>query len=241
MARLASLPIPLAQRPLHGSREGYERVREQARVQVQARTQSQPVHELLPIAEGAGFCKLPGPSRFDMFVDLEGDPFAAEGGRQYLFGFVAPGVDLLYEKEWSFTPEAEKQVFEWLIDQIALRWKSDPAMHVYHFGAYEPGTFKFLMGKYATREDEVDRMLRAGLFIDLHTIFKQAVRAGVEEYSLKALEVFHSFARTIPLIESRDAMRYVEHRLELGWRRAIRLGGSFVRKSERLPVLSGST
>jgi len=53
---------------------------------------------LLPIAQGAGFCKLPEPSRFDMFVDLEGDPFAADGGRQYLFGFVAPGVDLLYEK-----------------------------------------------------------------------------------------------------------------------------------------------
>jgi len=39
MAKLATLPIPLAQKPLHGSREGYERVREQARVQVQARTQ----------------------------------------------------------------------------------------------------------------------------------------------------------------------------------------------------------
>jgi len=94
-------------------------------------------------------------------------------------------------------------------------------MHAYHFGAYEPGTFKFLMGKYATREDEVDRMLRAGLFVDFIPFSKQAVRAGVEEYSLKALEVFHSFARTIPLIESREAMRYVEHRLELGWNRDL--------------------
>src|SRR5258708_36034651 len=89
-------------------------------------------------------------------------------------------------------------------------------MSVYLFGAVEPGAFKFLMGKYARREAEVDRMLRAGLFIDLHTIFKQAVRAGVEEYSLKALEVFHSFARKTPLEESREAMRYIEHWLELG-------------------------
>jgi uncharacterized protein len=90
-------------------------------------------------------------------------------------------------------------------------------MHVYHFGAYEPATFKNLMGRYATREDEIDRMLRAGSFVDLHTIFKQALRASVEEYSLKKLEAFYGFKRKIPPEESRAAMRYVEHRLELGW------------------------
>jgi len=33
-----------------------------------------------------------------MFVDLEGDPFAAEAVGNIYSGFVAPGVDLLYEK-----------------------------------------------------------------------------------------------------------------------------------------------
>jgi uncharacterized protein len=70
-AKLAALPIPLKQKPLHGSREGFERVREQARVQVEGRTKKTPVHELLPVIEGAGFCKLPEPSADDMFVDLE--------------------------------------------------------------------------------------------------------------------------------------------------------------------------
>src|SRR5258708_19848682 len=60
-------------------------------------------------------------------------------------------------------------------------------------------------------------MLRAGLLVERQTIFKQAVRAGVEEYSLKALEIFHSFSRKTPLAESREAMRYIEHWLELGW------------------------
>jgi len=218
-AKLAALPIPLKQKPLHGSREGFERVREQARVQVEGRTKQTPVHELLPVIEGAGFCKLPEPSADDMFVDLEGDPFAADGGRQYLFGFVTAGEqgELRYEKRWCLTADEEKRAFEWIIDEIMRRWDAAPAMHVYHFGAHEPGKFKWLMGKYATKEDEVDRMLRAGLFVDLHTILKQAVRAGVEEYSLKAVEVFHSFARTTPLAESREAMRYVEHWLELGW------------------------
>ncbi len=226
IAKLAVLPVPLRQKPLHGSREGIERVREQARVQVDGRTLGRPVHEvLLPVVEATGFCKLPQPSPADLFVDLEGDPFAGDldagGGQQYLFGFVAAGDDgtLNYEKRWAFKAEEEKSGFEWFVDAAMARWKKFPAMHVYHFGAYEPGAFKCLMGKYATREEEIDSMLRAGLFVDLHTVFKQALRASVEEYSLKKLEVFYGFKRKIPPEESRAAMRFIEHRLELGWER----------------------
>src|ERR1700719_266137 len=115
MAKLAVLPIPLKQKPLHGSRAGIERVREQARVQVEARTLDTLVHEvLLPVAEATGFCKLPEPSPGDVFVDLEGDPFAGDleagGGQQYLFGFAAAGGDgtLTYEKRWAFSADEEK-------------------------------------------------------------------------------------------------------------------------------------
>jgi predicted RecB family nuclease len=223
MAKLAAWPIPLKQKPLHGSREGIEKVREQARVQVEARTRSKPVHEtLLPIVAGTGFCKLPEPSPGDVFVDLEGDPFAGDPdagcGQQYLFGFVAASDDgkLRYEKRWALTAEEEKNGFEWFVDEVMAGLNKFPAMHVYHFGAYEPAAFKNLMGRYATREDEIDRMLRAGLFVDLHTVFKQALRASVEEYSLKKLEVFYQFKRKIPPEESRAAMRFIEHRLELG-------------------------
>ena len=71
------------------------------------------------------------------------------------------------------------------------------------------------MGRYATREDEIDRLLRAGTLVDLHQSFKQAVRASVEEYSLKKIEAFYQFTRKTPLDESRAAMRYIEHHLEL--------------------------
>jgi hypothetical protein len=174
---------------------------------------------LLPIVENTGFCSLPEPSRLDVFLDLEGDPYAPNGGCQYLFAFVTANDERTfpYEKRWCFTAQEEKQAFEWIVDEIMSRWTEAPTMHVYHFGSYEPSKFKWLMGRYSTREDEIDRMLRAGLFIDLHTTVKQAMRAGVEEYSLKALEVFHHFERTTPLEESREAMRYVEHWLELEW------------------------
>jgi predicted RecB family nuclease len=219
MGKLAVLPIPLKERPKHGSKAGCERAREQARVQVEGRTEKKLKHEpLLPVAEGMGFCRLPEPSVGDMFVDLEGDPFVGENGLQYLFGFGVVDVpgELKYEKRWALNREEEKKGFEWLVDEITRRRQADPKMHVYHFGAYEPGALKRLMGMYATREDEIDRMLRAGVLVDLHQAFKQAVRASVEEYSLKKVEGFYGFERKTSLEASRAAMRYVEHRLELG-------------------------
>ena len=223
MAKLAAMPLPIQERPAHGSRESYERVREQARMQVEGRERGELVHETLALAEDMGFARLPEPSAGDAFVDLEGDPFAGEHGQEYLFGFVARAGDgassgeWSYKKRWAFNAEEEKRGFEWLVDEMMRRWAADPRMHVYHFGAYEPSAFKRLMGIYTTREDEIDRMLRAHLLVDLHTIFKQAVRASVEEYSLKKLEAFYGFERRTALDVSRAAMRYVEHRLELGW------------------------
>src|SRR6266403_1442428 len=220
MAKLAALPIPLRERPKHGSKAGYEKVQKQARVQVEGRTEKKLKHEpILPVAEGMGFCRLPEPSVGDMFVDLEGDPFVGENGLQYLFGFAVLDVpgELKYEKRWALNREEEKKGFEWLVDEIMRRREANPKMHVYHFGAYEPGALKRLMGMYATREDQLDRLLRAGALVDLHQVFKQGVRASVEEYSLKKLEAFCGFERKTPLEASRAAMRYVEHRLELGW------------------------
>jgi predicted RecB family nuclease len=219
MAKLAALPIPLKERPLHGSKKAYERMREQARVQVEGRAEKKLKHEPLPMAEGMGFCRLPEPSAGDVFLDLEGDPFVGQQGLQYLFGFAVRRADgeLNYEKRWALNREEEKKGFEWLVDEVMRRREAEPKMHVYHFRAYEPSALKRLMGMYATREDEIDRMLRAGVLVDLHQAFKQSVRASVEEYSLKKIEVFYGFERKIPPEVSRAAMRYVERRLELGW------------------------
>jgi predicted RecB family nuclease len=219
MARLAALPIPLKERPRHGSKAGYEKVREQARVQVEGRTESKLKHERLPVEEGMGFCRLPEPSVDDLFMDFEGDPFVGEQGLQYLFGFACRGEDgeLKYEKRWALNREEEKRAFEWLVDEITRRRAANPRMHVYHFGGYEPGAMKRLMGMHATKEDEMDRLLRASVLVDLHQAFRQSIRASVEEYSLKKLEAFCGFERKTPLESSRSAMRYVEHRLELGW------------------------
>jgi uncharacterized protein len=221
--RLADLPVPLERRPEYGSTDAYVRVREQARVQVAGRNDGKPVHELLEVIDEHGLSRLPQPSPGDIFFDLEGDPFVGLGGREYLFGYVAEDTsgEPVYHVKWAINAEEEKQGFEWFVDSVTARWAEYPGMHIYHFTAYEPSALKRLMGRYATREDEIDRILRARLIVDLHTILRQAVRASVEEYSLKALEVFHTFDRAASLDDARHAMRQFQHSLELG--RAIDL------------------
>jgi predicted RecB family nuclease len=222
VTELAGMPVPLKEKPLHGSRESMVRVREQARVQIAGRVQQKPVHELLKIEPDIGFCRLPEPSPGDMFVDLEGDPFAGDlengGGHQYLFGFFtendASGSE--YQKQWAFDAREERKAFEWLVDAIEARQREYPGMHVFHFGVYEPSKFRYLMGRYATRQEQIDSMLRAGVFVDLHLVLTEAVRASVEEYTLKKIEAFYDFKRTVPLDQSRAAMRYIEHRLQMG-------------------------
>ena len=52
------------------------------------------------------------------------------------------------------------------------------------------------MAEHWTREAQVDDLLRRQVFVDLHTIFRQALRAGVPSYSLKELEALVGFMRT---------------------------------------------
>ena len=68
---------------------------------------------------------------------------------------------------------------------------------------------------YATREDEVDRLLRGEIFVDLHGIIKQGIRASVEQYSLKEIEKFCDYRRRVPLPDANQARHFLEHQLEL--------------------------
>ncbi len=214
MTSLAALTLPLQRRPDRGSAEGYVRVREQARVQVEGRSQGKPVYEILGLDDDHGLHQLPEPSAGDLFLDLEGDPFVGRGGREYLFGVASQ--DGNYQCQWALTAPEEKAAFEWFVDLAMARWAEHQSMHIYHFGGYEAGALKRLMGRHATREDEIDRILRARLLVDLHTVVKRTARASVEQYSLKSLEIIYAFERKTLLEDARGAMRQMQHSLELG-------------------------
>ena len=213
---LGAQPIPLTWKPSRGAVSTYERIREQARVQIAEKEQKVPIYEFLEPMEQQGLAKLPSPSEGDIFFDLEGDAYANEGGLEYLFGYVAfdDNGAKKYSARWALTAEQEKHAFEEFVDDVMARWERYPDMHVYHYAPYEPAALKRLMGRYATREEEIDQMLRAGLLIDLHSVVRGGIRASVESYSLKELERFHCFKRAIDLPDANQALAEVQSYLE---------------------------
>ncbi|MBM0108657.1 TM0106 family RecB-like putative nuclease [Steroidobacter sp. S1-65] len=223
LADLARLPLPMPWKPERGLPQSYERTREQARVQWEARKAGKPIYETLPLAPQVGLQRLPQPSPGDIFLDLEADPFVGEEGLEFLFGYVtAHAKDAgRYVAEWAFSRSEERAAFERFVDFVMARWAQHPGMHIYHYAPYEPSALKRLMGRYASRENEIDRMLRASLFVDLYAIARQSIRASVESYSIKNLEPFYDFQRHVPLVEVRSALSKLQARLELNDAAAI--------------------
>ena len=221
LAALANEPVPLTWKPSRGAMESFTRVREQARVQKQGRDAGRMVYDLLPLESGRGLERLPAPSPGDVFFDLEGDPFVGRSGREYLFGWAVQddatrdGSAPAYRSLWALDAAAERAAFEEFVDGVMERWARHPDLHVYHFAPYEPAALKRLMGRHATRGNEIDRMLRAGLFVDLHAVVRQTLRASVEEYSIKKLEPLYDFTRAADLRVAGVNLRLVQRALEL--------------------------
>ena len=228
VVRLANAPLPFNP-PLDGtSAASIERVREQARIQVTGRDLAKPIYELLlpaagdPIERERGLAMLPAPDEGDLFLDLEGDPYAFDDGVDYLFGVL--DVAGTFTPIWSFDPDrpgdvtlaGEKSGFEALMDLLVERLERYPQMHVYHYAAYEQTALKRLMGRHATREDEVDRLLRGGVLVDLFRAARQGLRASVESYSIKRLEPLYGFERAVSLRDAGSSIVAFEEWLELG-------------------------
>ena len=103
-AALAAMPLPLAWQPDRGAIKSYETIREQARIQVEGRTQGAVIYEALPPVAGFGLFRLPEPSAGDIYFDFEGDPFVEQGGLEFLFGYLYRDSDgkLQYVGDWAY-------------------------------------------------------------------------------------------------------------------------------------------
>jgi len=222
------------------------RIREQARVQIAGLEQGKPVYELLnpeetrvriprrrkeskSEADGLsateftneslrGLAALPTPSAGDLFLDFEGDPFAFEQGIEYLIGMVTIDDDgsTNYDTIWSFDAATEKQSFMKFVRLVNDRRARYADMHVYHYAPYEPTAIKHLAGRHGVCVAEVDEWLRAGLFVDLYRVVRQGVRASVESYSIKKMEPFYGFTRTVSLRDATSSLQAFETVLALG-------------------------
>ena len=208
----------LDERPTRGQRSTYERLHRQAQIQVRGRRSGRPEYEFNDTDAGRGFERLPEPSPGDIYFDLEADRFFDDGGLEYLFGYgwYDNGGGFQYHHRWAMNRAQERAAFEAFVDHVMDRWARFPELHIYHFGQYEPAAVKRLTGRFATREAEVDRLLRGERFVDLHAVTKEGVRASVEQYSLKDLEPHFGFSRSIDLQAARHGLIVVCRALELG-------------------------
>jgi predicted RecB family nuclease len=136
VAALAAVPLPLRWKPERGTVQSLERMREQARLQVESRASSKLVYETLLPLPGFGLACLPSPSDGDIFLDLEGDPFVDEGGMEFLFGYAfreATGAET-YSSDWALSRVDEKAAFERFVDFVSERLETYPDLHIYRLG-----------------------------------------------------------------------------------------------------------
>jgi predicted RecB family nuclease len=183
------------------------RLREQARIQVEGEDRHKLLYELIepdPEAPDHGLAALPEPSALDLFFDIEADPWMYDDGLEYLLGVAwrTPDGGHDYRPIWGHTRADEKAAFEAFIDLVIERLDRDPGVHVYHYASYEAGAIKRLLQRHATREDEVDRILRGKVLVDLFQVVRQGMRASVESYSIKRIEKFYMPAREGPVTEA---------------------------------------
>ncbi len=182
------------------ARPTYEKLVRQARLQ-RNRAGDRPPYEILyPPADQprSGLALLPPPSPGDVFFDLEGYPLAEGGaGLEYLWGvtFMDEQGQRQFRDWWAHHAAAERQAFEGFIDWIWMRRQQNPMMHVYHYAPYEITALKRLMGRYGTREEELDALLRAEVFVDLYRVVRQGLCVGEPSYSIKNLEHLYWHAR----------------------------------------------
>jgi predicted RecB family nuclease len=210
----------------------FERLRVQARLQLDSRGLDSPLWRLrpqVPEEPRRGLALLPPPSDSDVFFDMEGFPYA-EGGLEYLFGAVTrKGPTLEFHDWWAHDEAEEKAAFEGFIDWVVARWRRDPTLHIYHYASYEVSAAKKLMGKYATREAEVDDLLRHGVFVDLYAVVRHGFVIGTPNYSLKSVERLYRPKREGDVISGDGSV--------VEYQRWMDLGES--RRWEESPVLKG--
>ena len=180
------VPMPLAP-------ERYVLLHHQADLQVQSRDRGEPLHRHLEPKRAAGYALLTQPSPGDVFFDLEGDPYVGDEGIEYLWGWWS--ADKGYECAWAHDPDAEKDSFQRFVDRVVELRLEYPGMHVFHYAPHELSKLRSLSVKYATREAEVDDLLRDGVLVDLYAVVRQGLQVGEDSYSLKKLERHHGFVR----------------------------------------------
>lgn len=178
---------------------------QQAALQVAARLNNQapPPFTMIDLGENPlrdhGLAQLPEPDDGDIFLDFEGHPFwRADTGLFFLFGLIEQGQpgDWVYREWWAHNPDEEARAVVSLVKYLAERRREYPRMHVYHYNHTERSALQALTAAHGVAEQELGRLVRNGLFVDLLAVARKSFQVGVESYSLKYLERLTDYQRS---------------------------------------------
>jgi predicted RecB family nuclease len=213
MTALAGAPAD-AEPPGRMSPATYRELRAQAALQHRGSfADGVPRHELLDAWEvGHGLCALPPSSPGDLFFDMEGDGLARDVPLEYLFGAV--DMQGSYRAWWGHDEAEERRAFEGFVDFAIAQLTRHPDMHIYHYAAYEKTALRRLMSHHGTREEEVDRLLRNEVLVDLYRVVRQGVRLSTDSYSLKKVERLYMPAREESIADAAGSMVMYERWLK---------------------------
>ena len=188
------------------------RLRAQAVLQLRARETGQRQYELLPVdPDGVrGFFRMPRPDPGDLFFDMEGDPLEI-GGLEYLFGlYWLDGGEAQFKPFWAHDRAQERAAFEQFIDFVMEHLRAHPGAHIYHYASYEETALKKLMSVHATREAQVDSLLRGRRLVDLYKVVREGLRVSEPRYSIKNIEHFYLDARSGDVTNAGASIVYYE-------------------------------
>ncbi|MFQ6171721.1 TM0106 family RecB-like putative nuclease [Oryzobacter sp. R7] len=211
-----------------------ERIRQQARLQLEQ--EADPGGGVrYEVTDADPLRRMPPPSPGDVFFDFEGDPLWSEPGSatwglEYLFGCltvdragsgsagaepagplghegVVPGPDgTEFTPFWAHDRAEERRALVAFIGWLTERRRRWPDLHVYHYAAYETAALLRLAARHGVCEDEVDQLLRDGVFVDLYGVVRSAVRVSQRSYSIKKLEPLYMGAREAAVTNAADSI-----------------------------------
>ena len=190
LGRAPAEPVPAGISP-----DSWAKNREQAELQLH---RARDRHRRLPAPRAAAGSRLRAPARplaRRPLLRLRGQPVL---GRRRLAR--VPLGDprrrrQLRRRSTRTTTTTERLAFETFVDLVHERLARYPDLHVYHYAPYEITALKRLMGRYGTRERELDDLLRREVFVDLYRVVRNGLRASRPGYGLKELEAFLDFER----------------------------------------------
>ena len=195
--------------------DSLQRLKRQAQLQLHKRETGNDKYILLdPPGANLGLHALPDPSSGDLFFDIEGNPLFPEG-LEYLFGIYSlENGTPQFRDIWAHSHHEEKRAFRELISFFIDRLNQFPDMHIYHYAAYEETAVKRLMSKYGTMENEVDRLLRGQVFVDLYKTVRHSLQTSEPAYSIKNIERFYMTKRESEVKTASASIVYYERYIE---------------------------